>query len=280
MNKILKSRRFQIISAIFLLLIVILFSADRFSKANIVRDIITAPVAIAQKGIKAAGIWIDGIVSGIKGYARITSENESLRNENLELYEKNAELAGMEAENQRLREALKLKDRFSGYEIIGANIIGVNPGNFFYNFRIDIGSLDGVETDDPVIAADNVLIGRIYSVGLTTSVVVPLTDERTGISAWTTKTDGGHAVVKGDIEYKALGLCLMDTISQDVNLEIGDVVETSGMGGIYPRGILIGTVEEIYKETSLIERHAVIKPYVDFNSIQEVYILKEKEPGN
>ncbi|MFO7610962.1 MAG: rod shape-determining protein MreC [Clostridia bacterium] len=280
MNKILKSRRFQIISAIFLLLIVILFSADRFSKANIIRDIVTAPVSVAQKGIKAAGTWIDGIVSGIKGYARITSENKALRNENLELYEKNAELAGMEEENQRLREALKLKDRFSGYEIIGANIIGVNPGNFFYNFRIDVGSLDGVEIDDPVIAADNVLIGRIYSVGLTTSIVVPLTDERMGISAWTTKADGGHAVVKGDIEYKALGLCLMETISQDVNLEIGDVVETSGMGGIYPRGILIGTVQEIYKETSLIERHAVIKPYVDFNSIEEAYILKEKEPGN
>jgi rod shape-determining protein MreC len=69
----------------------------------------------------------------------------------------------------------------------------------------------------------------------------------------------------------------MDTISEDVMLREKDVVETSGMGGIYPRGILIGTVEEIFKSDSLIERYALIRPLVDFNSIREVFILKEKE---
>ena len=142
-----------------------------------------------------------------------------------------------------------------------------------------MGSLDGIEMDNPVIAANNILVGRIYSVGLTSSVVVPLIDELNGISAWTTKEGGGHAVVKGDIEYKADGMCLMDTVNEKMKLEIGDIVETSGMGGIYPKGILIGEVIEIYKGLSLIERHAVIRPFIDFNALEEVYILKEKDSG-
>jgi rod shape-determining protein MreC len=279
LNKLLRNRKFQIISAVVILFIVVLLSADRFSKVNIIRNIVTAPVTFVQKGVNAVGDWIDGLAASVRRYAVVVDENSELKEENLLLKEHLAVLADLEEENQRLKEALNLKDRFSNYEIIGANIVGTDPGNFLYNYRIDAGSLDGVEIDDPVVASDNLLVGRIYSVGLTSSVVVPLVDELSGVSAWTTKSGGGHAVVKGDIEYKQEGLCLMDTISETMDLEIGDIIETSGMGGIYPRGILIGEVIDVHKETSLIERHAIIQPFIDFNSIEEVYILKDKDSG-
>lgn len=276
MGRILKNRKFQITAAVVLLLVLVLFSADRFSNVNIVRNIVTIPVTFVQKGVKAVGGWFDGKISGLQDYADLVEENARLKDENLRLREDVADMADLSDENERLREALKLKDMFSGYEVIGANIIGSEPGNFYYNFRIDAGSLDGISIDDPVVAADNVLVGRVYSVNLTSAVIVPFIDERSGISAWTSKEEGGHGVVKGDIEYKAKGLCIMDTISEDVVLREKDVVETSGMGGIYPRGILIGTVEEIFKSDSLIERYALVRPLVDLNSIREVFILKEK----
>ncbi len=279
MNKLLKNRKFQIISVVIILLVIVLFSADRYSKVNIIRNIATAPVTFVQKGLNTVGDWFDGIVSGIRGYAVVIEENTKLRNENLELKEKNAALKDMKSENIRLKDALNLKDIFENYKIMGANIVGSDPGSFLYNYRIDVGSLDGIEIDDPVLAANNVLVGRIYSIGVTSSVVVPLIDELNGISAWITQEGGGHAVVKGDIEYKADGLCLMDTVNENVKLEIGDIVETSGMGGIYPKGILIGEVIEIYKGKSLIERHAVIRPFIDFNALEEVYILMEKDSG-
>ncbi len=219
MGRILKNRKFQIAIAIVLLLVVVLLSADRFSKVNIIRNIVTVPVTVVQKGVKAISGWTENIVSGIRGYADLIDENANLKEENLELLEEMARMSEMKSENERLRQALKLKDMFSGYEIIGANIIGSIPGNFYYNFRIDAGSVDGIEIDDPVVAADNVLFGRVYSVDLTTAVIVPFIDERSGISAWTAKEGGGHAVVKGDIEYKNQGLCLLDTISEDVVLK-------------------------------------------------------------
>lgn len=280
MNKLLRNRKFQITSAIIILLVVVLLSADRFSKVNIIRNIVTVPVTLAQKGINAVGDWAEGVVSSIRNYSVVIDENSELKQENLILKEHIALLSDVEEENDRLREAVRLKDKFSNFEVIGANIVGTDPGNFLYNFRIDVGSLDGVEIDDPVIAGNNLLVGRIYSTDLTSSVVTPLIDELSGISAWTTKSDGGHAVVKGDIEFKSEGLCIMDTINETMNLELGDVVETSGMGGIYPKGILIGQIIDIHKETSLIERHAIIEPFIDFNELEEVFILQEKEPGD
>lgn len=277
MGRILKNRKFQIVTAIILLLVIVLLSADRFSKVNIIRNIVTVPVTFVQKRVKSASDWIENIISGISDYAYLVDENAKLKEENLEMLEEMARMSEMKSENKRLREALKLKDLFSGYDIIGTNIIGSEPGNFYYNFRIDGGSLDGIEIDDPVVAADNVLFGRVYSVDLTTSVIVPFIDERSGISAWTAKEGGGHVVVKGDIEYKSQGLCLLDTISEDVNLKEKDIIETSGMGGIYPRGILVGTVEEIFIQDSLTEKYALLKPFIDFNSIEEVFILKEKK---
>lgn len=279
MNKLLKSRKFQIISATIVLLIVVLLSADRFSKVNIIRNIVTAPVVFVQKGVNAVGDWFDGIFASVRNYSDLVEENAVIKKENLELKEHIAGMAGMEEENARLRDALKLKKLFSGYEILGANIVGSDPGNFLYNFRIDMGSLDGVRIDDPVIASNNILVGRIYSVGLTSSVVMPLIDELSGVSAWTTKSMGGHAVVKGDIEYKAEGMCLMNTISETMDIKVGDILETSGMGGIFPKGILIGEIVEIHKEASVIERYAVVQPLIDFNSIEQVYILMEKETG-
>jgi len=279
LNKLLKSRKFQIISATIILLIVVLLSADRFSKVNIIRNIVTAPAVVVQKGVNAVGEWFEGIFSSFRNYSIVVEENADFQKENLELKEHIAKLSGLEDENSRLREALKLKGLFSGYEIIGANIVGSDPGNFLFNYRIDVGSLDGVKIDDPVIASNNLMIGRIYSVGLTSSVIMPLIDELSGVSAWTTKSQGGHAIVRGDIEYKADGMCLMDTISETMELKVGDILETSGMGGIFPKGILIGEVVEIHKEASLIERHAVIQPFIDFNSIEEVYILREKDTG-
>ncbi len=280
MIKLLKNRKFQIALSIIALLFIILLSVDRFSKVNIIRNIVTTPVVFVQKGVKAAGEWVGGIISGIRGYADVIDENRDLKDDNLDLQQKVTSLSQLEEENLRLREALGLKQKFSEFEVIGANIVGSNPGNFYYNFRIDAGSLDGVEIDAPVIAGDNILVGRVYSVDLTSSVIIPLIDEKSGISVWNTKTEGGQAIVKGDMDLKEQGKCLMDTLSEEFQIQVGDVIETSGIGSIYPRGILIGIVEEIQREESLIERRAIIQPLINFNEIREVYILISKDRGD
>ena len=148
MNKLLRNRKFQIISAVVILLIVVLLSADRFSKVNIIRSIFTAPVTFVQKGINAIGDWTDGLAASVRRYAVVVDENSELKNENLILKEHLAVRADVEDENERLKEALNLNSRFSNYEIIGANIVGTDPGNFLYSLiHLDVfpgaGMFDG-----------------------------------------------------------------------------------------------------------------------------------------
>lgn len=274
--KLLKNRKFQIIIIIVVFMVVAILSINRFSGVNIIRNLVTIPVSWIQKGINNIDEYFTSKSFTKKQYEELLEENNNLREENEKLQEQNAELSFLMDENILLREALYLKDIFDGYDIIGSNIMGSDPGNFVYRYKIDIGSRDNVKLDMPVVAANNTLYGRIYMVNYTTSIIIPIIDENAGISGWISKTDGGHVNIKGDIRYREKGQCLIENISDKVNLEVGDIVETSGFGGIYPKGILIGVITEVFYDDITNEQFGVIEPYINFNSINTVFVLMEK----
>jgi len=114
---------------------------------------------------------------------------------------------------------------------------------------------------------------------LFTSKVISIIDEDSSISARLSKTSD-LVVVKGDRKLKEQGLCIMNYIPADADVSAGDRVETSGVGGIYPKGILIGTVKEVRQRTNDLDRYAIIEPVVDFKRLEEVFILKPKTINN
>lgn len=274
--KLLKNRKFQIILIIAVFIVVAVLSINRFSGVNIIRNLVTIPIAWIQKGINKADEYFTQKSFTRKQFQELLDENKVLKAENEDLREQNAGMSFLQDENQLLRDALSLKEIFDGYNIIGSNIMGSDPGNFVYRYKIDIGTRDKVKQDMPVVAANNALYGRIYSVNYTTSVIIPIIDENAGISGWISKEKGGHVNIKGDIRYKEDGLCLIENVSDGVELVVGDVVETSGFGGIYPKGILVGVIVEIFHDEITNERYGVLEPYVDFNSINTVFVMMEK----
>ena len=274
--KLLKNRKFQIILIIAVFIVVAVLSINRFSGVNIIRNLVTIPIAWIQKGINKADEYFAQKSFTRKQFQELLEENKVLKAENEDLREQNAGMSFLQDENQLLRDALSLKEIFDGYNIIGSNIMGSDPGNFVYRYKIDIGTRDKVKQDMPVVAANNALYGRIYSVNYTTSVIIPIIDENAGISGWISKEKGGHVNIKGDIRYKEDGLCLIENVSDSVELVVGDVVETSGFGGIYPKGILVGVIVEIFHDEITNERYGVLEPYVDFNSINTVFVMMEK----
>jgi rod shape-determining protein MreC len=277
--KLLRSRRFQVTAVTVLLLLVALVSADRFSEVNIIRNIVSAPVTLVQKISISISEAVGNFFSGIKNYNKLLEENELLKKEITLLRERNSELVKFEGENERLREALTLKEKFSNYDIIGGNVLGSSTDNFIFDFRIDAGKNSGISVDDPVVAAGNILIGRINIVGINSSNVISLADEKSGVSAWISTHNGGHVTVKGDIRFKDSNRCLVEKIPYDVEIKAGDVVETSGLGGIYPKGITIGVIVEVFKEDNRLERYALLEPYANLNTLKEVFILKERLGG-
>ena len=169
-----------------------------------------------------------------------------------------------------LKEYANLTEKYSEYSTIPAYIINKNVSNFSDNIVINVGSNDGVEPNMCVISEKG-LVGYIVSTTDTTAKVQTIVDTSTSVSASVTTTRDS-IICKGMLDSSTT---LKATyIPIDATLAVGDNVETSGMGGIYPRGITIGKIKEIVNTKNIANRYAIIETAVDFSKIETVLVIK------
>lgn len=277
MLRIFRSKWFIVSFITIILLVIMGVSANKSSKLNWLNNILSVPMKPVQGFFTTVGQKVGGVFSYFKDIEAVKKENEQLKIQLAGLEKENRELSVLKVKNEELRQALNLKEQFGDYTILGSNIIAVDPGNWFNVFKIDMGGNEGIRTDAPVVTSGKGLVGRVVSSDLTTANVQTIIDEESAVSGWIAKAGGGHAVVRGDMELKEKGLCKMDYIPLEVDVEVGDMIETSGLGGIYPKGILIGQVIEVRKTNSELDRYAIIQPTADFKRLEEVYVLKNNQ---
>jgi len=276
LKKIFGNKILLIILAVILSLVIIGFTSNPESKLHGLRNIVTIPAKYVQEFFSKNTKKLNDIIDSIREKRDLLEENRLLKEQINILESSKRALEALQAENARLREAIRLKTKFADYEIIGGNVISKESGNWFDNFRIDKGTKEGLGSDMVVVTHDNCLIGRIYMTDYNSSMIVSIIDQTMGISGWISKPGGGALTVKGDINLKNNGLCRVTNINMEVNIQPGDIIETSGLGGIYPKGIIIGEVVSVVEMPSLNERYALLKPSVDFKRIDEVFVLKQR----
>jgi len=202
----------------------------------------------------------------------LAEENKALKEDLALLKSELSDYEELKAENERLSQLLGYTEAHPEYEYIVADIVSKNPGNWFDIFTINLGSLDGIEENMPVITADG-LVGRVSAVGLSSSKVTAIIDGSTGISSIVERTrDIGS--VRGRTGNDPLETLLdMDYLSINTDIEVGDKVLTSGVDNIYPKGLIIGEVVEVGEESN--QKKVVINPAVNFKRLEEVMIIKE-----
>lgn len=254
--------------------------------------VIMMGVAFAKKTDTALGDGVAGVVlkpfqtafsfvsDKVGGFFDFWGDMKTLKEENLALSEQvdllaaeNRELSGYRTENQRLRELLSLKESGAWGETVGCDIIAKDPGNWFNIFTIDKGKNDGISVNDVVVTAKG-LVGRISEIGPNTAKVVSIIDANSSVGALVTRTQD-IAIADGELALGEEGLCRLNYVTSGAKLVVGDTIETSGLGGIYPKGILIGSVSEALDSVSGISGYAIIKPAVDFERIREVLVIKQ-----
>lgn len=272
-----KSKWFIVALVTIVLLVVIGVTANKSSKLNWLSNILSVPLKPVQGFLSSVGQEIEDFFGYFQDIDVLREENEALKSEVEELRRKNREFAELKEKNDELRRALNLKAEFADYTIAGANIIAVEPGNWFSVFKVDVGERDGIHVDFPVVTGSRGLIGRVLDTDISTSNIQTIIDEESAVSGWIAKPGGGHAIVKGDLQLKEEGLCKLVYIPIEIDIEVGDIIETSGVGGIYPKGIEIGTVIEVRKTNSEFDRYAIIQPTADFKRLEEVFILKSEK---
>ncbi len=204
-----------------------------------------------------------------KEIAQLKKENADLKNE-LSKYEISA------VENEEFRELMELKEAYPELELSYAEIIAREPSNWHNTFTIDKGSADGLIINQIVISAEKHLVGRICEVGTTWAKVVTVNDPEHAVGAVVSRS-GEYGVVEGDSTGTIDGSCKLSYISKNSDIVVGDMVLTSGLGGIYPEGITIGTVKEVRPDTQGTSQYAIISPAANIDKIRSVCIITRIE---
>lgn len=201
-------------------------------------------------------------------------QNEAMEKEIAQLNEKVQSLQEQGAENLRLREMLQYKQqRQDNYEMVTAGVIGRDPGNWFQTLMLDKGSKDGIGPRMTVVNHQG-LVGSVISVTPNTSEVLLILDREAAVGARIFETRDTPGIVVGN---GGSNLLQMVRLPNDVNIAVGQTIVTSGLGGLYPKGIRIGEVSDVQPDpySSGLTKTATIKPFVDFSRLEEVFIIKQ-----
>jgi len=220
--------------------------------------------------ISAAGDWLFTPVFAVENYfgglGVSREEIDALREQNTALRASVAELEEARLENERLQKIVGFIEA-SKLDALGARVIGRPPSAWEGSLLIDRGSADGVKTGMPVLAPEG-LLGQTVEVTEHSAKVRLITDQRSGVAALIQATRA-EGVVRGSIE----GLLSMEYVSRTSTVTVGDIVITSGMGGIYPKGLMIGEVETMELDDNDLYPSISVRPTAQFEGIEEVVVL-------
>lgn len=204
--------------------------------------------------------------------SELVRQKEALQRQNQELRLQLMQAEGMGRENDRLRQLLGWQPHKS-WKLKPANVVLREPSNWWRTVQIDLGSRDGVKVDLPVLTTDG-LVGRISSVSLTRSQVVLLGDLNCKVAARVDNLNRDTGVVGGSGPLES-GIVEMGYLSRTADLKPGQNVWTSGLGGIFPKDILIGKVLDSRSEDSGMSTVARVKPAANLSALEEVWVMME-----
>ena len=231
---------------------------------------VQAVVSGALAPARAVGGMADAAVDGAQDAAADASADEStlsgLREQNELLRQSLAQAEEYRLEAQRLQELVGLADAYS-IEGQAARVIGRSSDAWNQTITIDAGSSAGVETSMTVVGPSGV-VGQVVSVSPGSSTVRLLSDPASGAAALI-QSSRAEGIVRGSLD----GLLYLENIGADVAVSVGDVVLTSGLGGSYVRGLLIGTVARVDGAAGDATRRIVVAPNESIRSLEEVMVV-------
>jgi len=273
MQKFLKSWYFKVLCGLAVFAVALMIRAAASGSSEVLLSqavsVISQPfLKISTAITNSVGDFLDRFASAEELYL----ENQELKKQ---LQEANRKLIGAEQdkrENEQFRSFLGLKETNPDYEFEPATVIGRDSTNRFYSFTIDKGSINGVEPADPVITADG-LVGIVWEVGLTYAHVRTILDisVEAGVYDISTRDSG---IVTGDISLSAEGLCKLKYLPKESGIFSGNLIVTSGIGGVFPKDLVVGTVKSIAVDSSGLSLTAIIAPAADIENVTDVLIIK------
>ena len=260
-----------VLSVTFLAVIFISINKNSNSLSSGVGSVVTP----LQKIIYTVNDKFKGALDFFANFSRVKKENEELKSKNAELENKLVEYNSMKDENQRMREILKFSEANKEYDYVGGNIIGYSGSNFTSGYIIDKGTSDGIEKEMVVITPEG-LVGKVTKAANNYSIVQSIINENIAVAVMDESTKETTGVLKGLNDSKNKSLTKIYNLPIDSKVKEGDVILTSGLGMIYPKGVRVGKVISVETDNVKVMKNAVVEPYVDFNKLEELYVIVPK----
>lgn len=216
---------------------------------------------------------IDEFFLDFKNMKEFKKENELLKKENQELQAKVKDVSEYITENERLKKLLDIDNEFSEYKTTAARVVAYEPDNWFSYITIDKGTSSGIKESDPVITAEG-LLGQVTDVGKNWAKISTIINSESSAGVRIVR-NGEIGILEGDVKLSKSNKSKLGYLSSNASIISGDILETSGLGGIYPPGIMVGKVSEIRKNNMGRLDYATVEPFVDFDNLHEVIVITQ-----
>jgi rod shape-determining protein MreC len=225
---------------------------------------------------KAATLVIKTVQGTFTQYVYVVNlgkENRMLKQKIAELQEENHRMKEMKLANERLRQLLQFREK-NPPSMIGAEVIGQDPSSWFKSVTINKGERDGVKKGMAVISPAGV-IGQILKTAPHYATVLLLTDYNSAVDSIVQRTRA-----KTIVEGKGENRCQLKYLRRAVEVAVGDVVVTSGLGGNFPKGLMVGEIKKVDKKGHGVFQYAELVPSVDLTQLEEVFVIIEPLPSS
>lgn len=272
MRQFLKSVQFKIfifvMCAVLFGTVIAVGTSDNVSPASAVVGTIFSPLQKVTGKIAEKFNWFTSSFASAGSYK---NENDRLKEKIAEYEKQLADYDEMKRKINSYEKMLDVKKENPDFVLQNANIIGTDSADVFSSLIIDKGSNHSVSVNDPVVYG-NYLVGVVKKVNESYSVVRTVLNPGVNISAIESKTrETGY--VTTDIERSENGKCFIAGLDRNTSVSPGGLVLTSGIGGIYPKGLIIGTVSQVLQSDYDISCYAVITPGAEIENIEDVFVI-------
>lgn len=257
-----------IITVIILILLVILTNVEN-SNLSYIENIANKLVTPIQNGLTYIKNKVNNNNSFFEDITKLKEENVKLQEKNNKLEETLREFETMKAQNESLKQYLQLAEKYKDFKTIPADVINRDISNYSKTIVINAGKKQGIKENMTVIAAEG-LVGHVIDVTDTTAKVQTIIDSSSNTSAiFSTSREAiiCRGLLKENKNLKAVYIPTEATVTE------GDRVETSGLGGVYQKGIHIGVVSKIVNTKNLSDRYSIIDTAVDFEKLETVLVI-------
>ena len=265
-----------IIILIILLLIIFSFTLKEDIKLSKAESLLKDGLTYSEKIITYPFNYIKENIKEYKKLKDVNKNNNILETSIDRIDSIEAENIELRRQLETLKEELNINYTLSDYEYLNATVVSRNVGYWHNKITINKGTYNGVEKDMVVISSKG-LIGKVIKTSTFTSDVrlITTSDTSNKISVHISNGDNNLYGLINSYDYNK-NVLELEGISNTKDVNIGDYVYTSGLGGVFPTGILIGIVEEITTDSYDLAKIIKVKPSADFNDINYVSILKRK----